>query len=427
MGGAGKDIQLLQQQQQQYLIPGLPDEVAMDCLVRVPYQFHLAMKSVCRRWRNLANDPSFYRERQRTGTAEQLVCLVQALTSITSAEAEVESVIEDNNKEQEEKRRLRRRHCPPVYGLSVYNLSRNTWRRMMPTRGNCSGIPMFSHCVALPISGKLVLLGGWDPETLDSVPDVYVCDFVRGGGWRRAAPMSMGRSFFACAAVGPSSVYVAGGHDNQKNALRSAEVYDADADEWRALPPMAEERDECQGLSCDGDGRFWVVSGYGTESQGRFKSDAECYDPALGSWSKLEEVWPFPSASPRAIAATPSGRWCFMGGGNGGEQRGVMEYDVKEKCWKVVASIPDNGLKSSPCVVTLRGGGRNQDRIFMMGSGIDGLNGGNGAGDRHGGLILELEKSTTTTNGGNSNGKWINLHTPTEFSGFAYSVCSLLL
>lgn len=67
------------------------------------------------------------------------------------------------------------------------------------------------------------------------------------------------RSFFACAVV-DRLVYVAGGHDNQKNALRSAEVYDPEADEWRALPPMAEERDECQGVAQDG--RFCVVSGY---------------------------------------------------------------------------------------------------------------------------------------------------------------------
>nr|DAD43315.1 TPA_asm: hypothetical protein HUJ06_001545 [Nelumbo nucifera] len=292
-------------QQNPSLIPGLPDEIALECLVRVPYRFHSEIKSVCRRWRNLLMHPSFYRERQRTGTAEQLVCLVQALT--TSAEPTIELAVEGNDEQQQDKRQTRRGHCPPIYGVSVYNLSMDTWHQLMLNRANGNGVPIFSHCVALPLSGKLVLLGGWNPDTLDSVPDVYVYDFIRGGGWRRAAPMSMGRSFFACAAVGPSTVYVAGGHDNQKNALRSAEMYDADAAEWQALPPMAEERDECKGFSCDDDGRFWAVSGYGTESQGRFKSDAECYDPALGSWSKVEEVWPFQSASPRAITATAAG------------------------------------------------------------------------------------------------------------------------
>jgi hypothetical protein len=65
-----------------------------------------------------------------------------------------------------------------------------------------------------------------------------------------------------------SMVFVAGGHDNQKNALQAAEVYDANADEWRTLPAMAEERDECQGISWEEDSRFWVVSGYSTDSQG---------------------------------------------------------------------------------------------------------------------------------------------------------------
>ena len=37
-------------------------------------------------------------------------------------------------------------------------------------------------------------------------------------------------------------VYVAGGHDGEKNALKSALVYDVAKDEWAPLPDMARER-----------------------------------------------------------------------------------------------------------------------------------------------------------------------------------------
>ncbi|GLT68107.1 hypothetical protein SLA2020_403660 [Shorea laevis] len=75
-----ENFQKLQQQpQQKQLIPGLPDEIAMDCLVRVPYKFHSNMKLVCQSWRSLVMHASFYQERRRSGTAEHLVCLIQPL------------------------------------------------------------------------------------------------------------------------------------------------------------------------------------------------------------------------------------------------------------------------------------------------------------------------------------------------------------
>uniref|UniRef100_A0A0E0KIR4 Uncharacterized protein n=1 Tax=Oryza punctata TaxID=4537 RepID=A0A0E0KIR4_ORYPU len=94
------------------------------------------------------------------------------------------------------------------------------------------------------------------------------------------------RSFFACAAVG-RWVFVAGGHDEEKNALRSAVAYDADADAWVALPDMATERDEARDV-CVG-GRFVVVGGYPTEAQGRFVGFAEAFDSTTWAWGPVQE------------------------------------------------------------------------------------------------------------------------------------------
>ncbi|XP_058094420.1 F-box/kelch-repeat protein SKIP20-like [Magnolia sinica] len=388
----------------QNLIPGLPDEIALDCLARVPYRFHSVLKSVCRGWNDLLADSSFYHYRKISHRGEDLVCLVQAVVTKESA---VESAPKD---------KAVTRHIPPVYGLSIYNATDDTWRRVMPLAPILpAGIPMFCQCVA--VSGKLVLIGGWDPATLDSVADVFVCDFVRGGGWRRGAPMSVARSFFACAAVG-STIYVAGGHDNQKNALRSAEAYDVESDTWRDLPPMADERDECQGLACKG--RFWVVSGYRTEAQGRFDSGAECYDPVSDTWTELHGVWPFPNSSPRgtcyASPRVPKGQvpkitfsplWFINTSNN--SHKGVMEFDERDKNWKLVGPTPE-GICSSPCT-TLISGGPSSDRIFVIGSGH-----GGGGPHRHRACVLE-----TNTR------KWTHINTPVDFSGFVYSSAALYL
>ncbi|KAL5990702.1 hypothetical protein ACLOJK_011605 [Asimina triloba] len=388
----------------QNLIPGLPDEIALDCLARVPYQFHAPLRCVCRRWNALVADSSFYRYRKIADHGEQLVCLVQAVLANSHSTDESET---DSPADKDKSVNICR---PPAYGLTLYNASDDTWRTIAPPP---EGIPMFCQCVAA--GGKLMLMGGWDPSTLEAVADVYVCDLVRGGGWRRGSPMPAARSFFACAAVGGTTVYVAGGHDDQKNALRSAAAYDVERDAWRALPPMAEERDECRGLLRDG--RFFVLSGYRTESQGRFDWGGECYDSETGSWVGLDRVWPFPSASPRGTCCAParagkseSSMW-FVKTGSGG-RRGVMEFDSKDKEWKLVGPAPEGICSSSsPCAALISGGPSSSDRIFAMASWQE-------EGGAHRQRACTWELGTR---------KWMQVDTPAEFSGFVYSATSLYL
>ncbi|KAJ6370619.1 hypothetical protein OIU76_028827 [Salix suchowensis] len=312
----------LEDDQKQQLIPGLPDEIAMECLVRVPYQFHSNMKSVCHTWLHLISHPSFYQQRLQSGTAEHLVCLVQPIppinfstTSTTDDDPLITSSSSDSNKifknrDEQEQQHI---HSPPQ---------------------NSYVLPMFS----LPSSGKQLLLGGWDPTTLEPVPHIYILDFIETTGvackWRRGASMLVPRSFFACGVVGPSTVCVAGGHDSQKNALRSEKAHDVETDQWKMLPGMIEERDEFQGLSWEGDSMFWVVSGYSTESQGQFRSDVEFYDLHTGYWSKIDGVWPFSTTSPRAATGTgcvnrDKYQWSWFLGGEQQSQQQQSREAVK--------------------------------------------------------------------------------------------------
>ncbi|GKV46575.1 hypothetical protein SLEP1_g53547 [Rubroshorea leprosula] len=65
--------------------------------------------------------------------------------------------------------------------------------------------------------------------------------------WRAVKGNWSKRSFFAAGACS-GRVYVAGEHDENKNALRTGWVYDLRVDEWTELPPMSQERDECEGV-----------------------------------------------------------------------------------------------------------------------------------------------------------------------------------
>lgn len=96
------------------------------------------------------------------------------------------------------------------------------------------------------------------------------------------------RSFFAVGEF-DGRIIVAGGHDENKNALSTAWEYDASLDEWTELSRISQERDECQGMVIGSE--FWVVSGYRTDNQGAFEGSAELMDLKTGEWSRVEEAW----------------------------------------------------------------------------------------------------------------------------------------
>ncbi|MCL7036001.1 hypothetical protein MKW94_001804 [Papaver nudicaule] len=93
------------------------------------------------------------------------------------------------------------------------------------------------------------------------------------------------RSSFACASDLKGMVYIAGGHDHEKNTLRSALAYDVSGDIWFSLPDMATQRDECKGLFHGG--KFHVMGGYQTEMQQDFDKSTEILDIDTCKWNRI--------------------------------------------------------------------------------------------------------------------------------------------
>lgn len=248
------------------LIPCLPEELALECLTRLPYSTHRVSAQVCRRWRKLLQSRDFYYHRKQTGHTRKAACLVQSLP-VRSGSNGSKPV------------RL------PGYGVSVFDPESGDWDRIDPVPKYPDGLPLF--CQVTSSEGKLVVMGGWDPKTYEPLKDVFVYEFTTRR-WRRGKDMPETRSFFA-AGESDGRVIVAGGHDGSKNALRSAWVYDVRRDEWTELAPMSQERDECEGVMIGSE--FWVVSGYRTESQGGFEESAESYDLVTGQWRRVEDAW----------------------------------------------------------------------------------------------------------------------------------------
>lgn len=101
-------------------------------------------------------------------------------------------------------------------------------------------------------------------------------------------PMLVDRWQFATAYVG-KHVYFAGGDGIA--AATSAERLSLDAWTWEALPPMHKERSfHPSGFTLGG--RFFVIGGEHQMMSGTLPQSGEFYDPMTNSWTLVPDMWP---------------------------------------------------------------------------------------------------------------------------------------
>ena len=198
------------------------------------------------------------------------------------------------------------------------------------------------------------------------------------------------RTFFACASDSEGRVFVAGGHDNEKNALRSALAYDVAADRWVQLPDMSAERDECKGVFRRG--RFVAVGGYRTDMQGRFERSAEAFDVATWSWGEVKEDFLDSSTCPRT----------FVDGGDDkrvylccGDDLMALRGDT----WQKMATVPRE-IRNVAYVGTLDG------TLVLIGS--------SGYGEVHVAFAFHVKSCN-----------WKKLDSPEGFKGHVQTGCVL--
>ncbi|KAF7084269.1 hypothetical protein CFC21_087935 [Triticum aestivum] len=365
------------------LIPGLPEEVARECLLRVGFRQLPAARRTSRQWKAEVESPLYGRLRRANGHARPILALAQALPPLAAsgpAHKYAASAALSNS-----------------YRLVLHDPADGGWATL-PLLPGGRGLPLFCQLAAVACGErrKLVVVGGWDPETWAPTDTVHVYDFLEGA-WRSGAPMpGPRRSFFACAAAG-GRVFVAGGHDEEKNALRSAAAYDAEADAWAALPDMALERDEPRGI-CVG-ARFVVVGGYPTEAQGRFTGTGEAFDTDAWTWDPVLDRVVDEGACPRTCCAAPSaaGAMYMLRGGHLAVRDG-------DSVWRAVAPVPEDG-RAATVVVAIGDG-----RVAAIGAG------------RHAGeqAVYVLSKEAGTNGAAPS---WARALAPQEFAGHVQAAC----
>lgn len=215
------------------LIPGLPDCVALHCLLLLPFHAILAARAVCRRWKHELSSPSFYRIRRAAHVARPIVAML-----------------------------LRGKLFPTVgvLHIALYEPATGvfTMRQLAANRPNdkmgCSNI-------AMVVGRELVVVGGWDEFALRCLCEVHIYDLL-SGAWRPGAPMPVSDwSFYMCG-IQRGKLLVIGRRNEENKNLWSALAYDVATDIWLELPEMTMQglgQDTRQGTSRDGSfcDKFW--------------------------------------------------------------------------------------------------------------------------------------------------------------------------
>lgn len=349
------------------LISGLPEDIARDCLIRVSYEQFKTVSSVCKRWMKEVELPEFHRLRKSSGHGQKVIVMAQARVEPDWSFGLMKCMIH------------------PAYRLTVYESDTCNWRELPLAPSMSSGLPMF--CQLAGVGMDLVVMGGWDPETWRVSNSVFIYNLV-STKWRRGVDMPGGpRTFFGCVSDPDGMVYVAGGHNDEKVALRSAMVYDVAKDEWAMLPDMAMGRDECKAIFHAG--KFHVIGGYYTEKQGRFERSTEAFDVATWRWGRVEEGFLDDGMCPRT---------CVDGDDEAVYMCKGDDVVAKEgSTWQLIAKLPAE-LCNIAYVATCHG------KLLVIGS----------PGYSQPNIAYNLELKTNT---------WTRLETPIKFSGHVQSGC----
>ncbi|KAK1291332.1 F-box/kelch-repeat protein [Acorus calamus] len=208
----------------QAIIPGLPDDLAIQCLARISHGYHGVLECVSKRWRDVMRSSVYSHIKAANGWSGYWWFVL-----------------------------TERQHDGQ---WNAYDPEANNWHHLPRFHTDePPGDHLGFSCVT--VCKKFLVIGGFYesplspifPELKTSVmDDVWLFDPFEKQ-WSRRASMKMPRSEFACV-VTSGKVHVAGGYNSSEpGGITNAEVYDPVTDRWEDLPPMPFPQMECSGVS----------------------------------------------------------------------------------------------------------------------------------------------------------------------------------
>ncbi|KAJ8484454.1 hypothetical protein OPV22_016939 [Ensete ventricosum] len=234
------------------LIPGLPDDIALNCLLRLPVSSHESCRLVCRRWHQLlANKECFFSQRKALGFHDPWLFT------------------------------LAFHRCTGRIQWQVLDLTHLSWHTIpaMPCRERVC--PRGFGCIAIPPDGTLLVCGGLVSD-MDCPLHLVLKYEIYKNRWTVMSRMLAARSFFAGGVI-DGRVYVAGGYSTDQFELDSAEVLDPVNGNWQPVASMGINMASYDSAVLDG--RLYVTEGcvwpFLSSPRG------QVYDPKANNWEPM--------------------------------------------------------------------------------------------------------------------------------------------
>ncbi|XP_015890976.3 F-box/kelch-repeat protein SKIP6 [Ziziphus jujuba] len=320
------------------LIPSLPDNVALNCLARIPRWHHTRLSVVSKPIRSLLSSPLYFTTRSLLNCTQTLLYLAVRLPHHRNSSTWF-ALYQNPNPN------------PNPNSTAINTASNNLLVPVPP-------IPEPSIGSAYAVLGsKIYVIGG----SINDVPSshVWILD-CRFHTWELGPSMRVGREF-AAAGVVDGKIYVMGGCvvDSWARATHWTEVFDPIAGRWEAVPSPVEIREKWMHASAVVGGRIYAMADRG----------GVVYDPREKVWegvgSEMDLGW-------RGRACVVDGvLYCYDYLGK------IRGFDVVKDVWKELKGV-DKGLPKFLCGATMANVGGRLVVVWEAKGGGNGNRNGNG-------------------------------------------------
>ncbi|MQL84517.1 hypothetical protein Taro_017017 [Colocasia esculenta] len=243
------------------LIPGLPDEVAEYCLLRLPFPYSSLARSVSSSWKRAISSPAFPLAKKTLSLSLPYLFVFSFHRSTLQLQWHAF-----------DPRARRWFSLPP-----------------MPLGAGAPLCPPAFACVAVPRRGELFVLGGMRSDT--QAPLQTLLSYrAATNSWAVAAPMPTPRSFSVAGCI-DGKIFALGGYASGDDATRTVECYDPASDQWATAAGMRWGMTRYDAAVVGG--RLYVTEGWTWPFS--FSPRGGVYDPGADSWedmaSGMKEGW----------------------------------------------------------------------------------------------------------------------------------------
>ncbi|OVA10155.1 Kelch repeat type 1 [Macleaya cordata] len=283
------------------LLPGLHDDVALNCLAWVCRSDYASLACLNTRFSLLMKSGYLYGLRKQMGIAEHWVYLVCDLKQ-----------------------------------WEAFDPTRNKW--MTLPRIPCDDCFNHADKESLTVGTELLVFGR---ELFDFA--IWKYSLV-SRDWVKCRSMNLPRCLFGSGSFGSITV-VAGGSDKNGNILNSAELYNTESGKWEILPNMHSPRKLCSGFFMDK--KFYVIGGMTCQKENAIGgmttrivplTCGEEYNLQTKTWRKIEGMCPNvnrAAQAPPLVAVVDNQLYAVEYLTNM-----VKKYDKEKNCWDVLGRLP---------------------------------------------------------------------------------------